>query len=82
MTPFRIAFAAGAAMLPLLAACGANPNPTSGPEAGVTVSPAPQSSTEPDMARTRVRFTAGDGEIIVRIADNPTSRDFVSICCR
>jgi hypothetical protein len=31
------------------------------------------------MGETRVRFTVGDAEIIVRIADNPTSRDFVSM---
>jgi hypothetical protein len=33
----------------------------------------------PDMGETRVRFTVGDAEIVVRIADNPTSRDFVSM---
>jgi hypothetical protein len=36
-------------------------------------------SPEPDIGETRVRFTVGDAEIIVRIADNPTSRDFVSL---
>ena len=30
------------------------------------------------MSATRVRFTTGDAEIIVRLANNPTSRDFVS----
>ena len=39
----------------------------------------PDASPEPDMGETRVRFTVGDAEIIVRIADNPTSRDFVSM---
>ena len=39
----------------------------------------PELSTRPDMGATRVRFTVGDAEIIVRIADNPTSRDFVSM---
>ena len=47
--------------------------------AGVTVSPTPERSTGRDMGQTRVRFTAGDAEIIVRTADNPTSRDFVSM---
>ena len=31
------------------------------------------------MGQPRVRFTVGDAEIVVRIADNPTSRDFVSL---
>ena len=53
--------------------------PTSGPAARVTVSPAPELSTDRDMGQTRVRFTVGDAEIIVRTADNPTSRDFVSM---
>lgn len=30
------------------------------------------------MGVTRVRFSTGDAEIVVRVADNPTSRDFVS----
>ncbi|MEU0882499.1 cyclophilin-like fold protein [Lentzea sp. NPDC005914] len=30
------------------------------------------------MDTTRVRFSAGDAEIVIRVADNPTSRDFVS----
>lgn len=30
------------------------------------------------MSATRVRFAAPDAEIVVRVADNPTSRDFVS----
>lgn len=57
----------------------ANSAPTSDPAAGVTVSPTPQQSTGRERSQTRVRFTVGDAEIIVRIADNPTSRDFVSI---
>src|SRR3712207_8350684 len=32
-----------------------------------------------DMGQTRVRFSVGDAELIVRTADNPTSRDFVSL---
>ena len=30
------------------------------------------------MNATRVRFSAGDAEIIIRITDNPTSRDLLS----
>ena len=30
------------------------------------------------MSTTRVRFSTADVEVIVRLADNPTSRDFVS----
>ena len=39
----------------------------------------PGASPAPGTGETRVRFTAGDSEIVVRIADNPTSRDFVSL---
>jgi hypothetical protein len=40
---------------------------------------APEASPEADTGVTRVRFTVDDTEIVVRIADNPTSRDFVSL---
>lgn len=30
------------------------------------------------MSATRVRFSSGEAEVVVRLADNPTSRDFVS----
>jgi hypothetical protein len=53
--------------------------PTSSPEARVTASTTPELSTGRDLGQTRVRFTVGDAEIIVRTADNPTSRDFVSM---
>ena len=53
--------------------------PTSGHEASVTVSQRPAPSARQDTGQTRVRFTAGDADIVVRIADNPTSRDFVSM---
>jgi hypothetical protein len=46
-------------------------------------SAAPTSTSEPSAtpvpAETRVRFDAGEAEVIVCTADNPTSRDFVSI---
>jgi hypothetical protein len=63
------------------AACApvAESAPTSSPEARATVSPTPELSTGRDVGQTRVRFTVGDAEIIVRTADNPTSRDFVSL---
>lgn len=46
----------------------------------------PQSTTatpngpagEDQVNVTRLRFSTGDAEIVVRVADNPTSRDFVS----
>jgi len=65
----------------LAAACApvAESAPTSSAEARVTVSPPPERSTGRDMGQTRVRFTVGDTEIVVRAADNPTSRDFVSM---
>ena len=53
--------------------------PTSGTDARVMVSQTPELSTGRDVGQTRVRFTVGDAEIIVRLADNPTSRDFVSL---
>jgi hypothetical protein len=39
----------------------------------------PEASPGPDRGETRVQFAVGDAGIIVRIADNPTSRDFVSM---
>lgn len=63
------------------AACApvAESAPTSSPEARVTESPTPELSTGRDMGQTRVRFIVGDTELVVRTADNPTSRDFVSM---
>lgn len=63
------------------AACApvAESAPTSSPEARVTESPTSELSTGRDMGQARVRFTVGDAEIVVRTADNPTSRDFVSM---
>ncbi len=75
-TPTRSATPSPEAATPTTAA---SPAPTSSPEAGVTVSATPELATERDMGERRVRFTVGDAEIIVRIADNPTSRDFVSM---
>jgi hypothetical protein len=60
-------------------ATAASPAPTSSPAAGVAVSPTPRLSAGRDTSQTRVRFTVGDAEIVVRLADNPTSRDFVSM---
>jgi hypothetical protein len=45
-----------------------------------TATPAsPEASPEPEIGETRVAFTVGDIEIIVHIADNPTSADFLSL---
>jgi hypothetical protein len=63
----------GAATLAVIAMTGALPRTAAAQEA------TPDASPEPDMGATRVRFAVGEAEIIVRIADNPTSRDFVSM---
>ena len=55
----------------LTSACAATP---AAPEACGTATP-----TQETISETRVSFTVGDDEIIVRLADNPTSRDFVSM---
>jgi hypothetical protein len=70
----------GAAALVVIALPGALIRTATAQEATpASASPTPSdASPEPDMGATRVRFTVGDAEIIVRIADNPTSRDFVS----
>ncbi|MCA9879922.1 MAG: hypothetical protein KC442_19140 [Thermomicrobiales bacterium] len=39
----------------------------------------PGASPVPELEALRVRFTAGDSEIVVHLADNPTSHDFVSL---
>jgi hypothetical protein len=64
----------GASALAAVALPGALARTTAAQEA----TPA-RATPEPDFGETRVRFTIGDAEIIVRIADNPTSRDFVSM---
>jgi hypothetical protein len=85
-TPALGAAAAAPAIAPTAATspasaptAAASAAPTSSLQAGATVSPTPELSTERDRGETRVRFTVGDAEIIVRTADNPTSRDFVSM---
>ena len=63
------------------AAAAPAPTSSSGGQAASTPMRAatPERSTPPDIGATRVRFAVGGTEIIVRIADNPTSRDFVSM---
>jgi hypothetical protein len=56
----------------------ASPAPMGSPEARPTASPTPQPSAQRATGGTRVRFNAGSAEIVVRTAENPTSRDFVS----
>jgi hypothetical protein len=63
----------GAAALAVIALPGALTRTAAAEEA------TPEASPKPDAGATRVRFAAGDAEIIVRIADNSTSRDFVSM---
>ena len=71
----------GAAVLAAVALPGVFTRTAAAQEAtpAVTTPTPPEASPEPNMGETRVRFTVGDAEIIVRIADNPTSRDFVSM---
>lgn len=80
----RNAVLAVAALVPLLSACtsdlgpAASTTPTTRPT-GASTDPAPTRSAESEPTETRIRFTAGDAEIILRMADNPTSRDLVSM---
>jgi hypothetical protein len=67
-----------AAVAAIACAPAAESAPTSSPEARVSTSPT-EPSIDPRMGQMRVRFTVNDAEIVVRIADNPTSRDFVSM---
>lgn len=69
-TPAALATFVFGALL-LTAASAATP---ATPEACGTASPAQATSAE-----TRVRFAARDAEIVVRLADNPTGRDFASM---
>jgi hypothetical protein len=68
-----------AAVVAVACAPVAESAPTSNAEVRVAASQSPDLSTGQGMSQTRVRFTVGDTEIIVRTADNPTSRDFVSM---
>jgi hypothetical protein len=56
----------------------ASPAPTSSSAAAASVSPTPRASTGGNVSQTRMQFTAGDAVIVVRIADNPTTRDLVA----
>ena len=68
----------GAAILAAVALPGKLKRTVAGQEATPTMaSPTPPEASP--VAETRVQFTVGDAQIIVRIADNPTSRDFVSL---
>ena len=71
----------GAAVLAAVALPGVSKRTAAAQEAtpAMATPTPPEASPEPDTGETRVRFTVGDAEIIVRIADNPTSRDFVSM---
>jgi hypothetical protein len=83
----------GTASTPIVTAAPAPPasTPTMAPTAAPMTagSPAPALSPEArataaqasggDMRQTRVRFSVGNTEIILRVADNLTSRDFVSM---
>ena len=51
----------------------------SGQSAATVPTQTPNSGGQAASTPTRVRFAVGGAEVIVRIADNPTSRDFVSM---
>src|SRR4051812_11703040 len=44
-----------------------------------TVSASPEASPVATTGETRVRFSVDTTEIVVKVADNPTSRDFLSL---
>lgn len=71
----------GAAVLAAVTLPGVlkRPGAAQEPTPAMATATPPEASPEPDMGETRVRFTVGDAEIIVHLADNPTSRDFVSV---
>jgi hypothetical protein len=71
----------GAAALAAVALSGGVTRITAAQEAMPATATAvrPEASPVRGRGETRVRFTAGDAEIIVRIVDNPTSGDFVSL---
>jgi hypothetical protein len=66
----RLLVTLAALLLIPLAGCAASGQPTTGTPRGTT------EGTE--MGASRVRFATGDAEIVLRVVDNPTSRDFVS----
>ena len=45
----------------------------------VSGTPAASPEASPKPGEVRVRFKTGDAEIVVRIADNPTARDFLTM---
>ena len=68
----------GAAILAAVTVAGVVKRTDAAQEATPTMASPTVPEASPE-AETRVRFTVGDAEIVVRIADNPTSRDFVSM---
>jgi hypothetical protein len=75
-TPAEGPAATSPAFMPTTAAVS---GPSRSSVAQVTASPTSDLSGGPDMSQTRVRFAVGGTALIVRIVENPTSRDFVSM---
>lgn len=71
-----------AVLLMLLSGCTTSPDAPPPMQATGTAQPTTTTTQDPTrgvgMDATRVRFSTGDTEIVIRVADNPTSRDFVS----
>ncbi len=68
-----------AAVLAIACAPVAESAPTPAPESRTAASLTQAPAVNQDVGQPRVRFSVNDAEIIVRIADNPTSRDFLSM---
>jgi hypothetical protein len=80
----RLLVTVAALLLIPLAGCATSQDPPTGGRPGdptgaptTTASP-PQTTGGAQMSATRVRFSTRDAEIIIRVVDNPTSRDLLS----
>ncbi len=78
----RVLLTLAAILLVPLSGCAAPagaPPPAQSTSSAQSATTTTQGTTgEAPMGATRVRFATGDAEIVVRVADNPTSRDLVS----
>ena len=81
----RLLITLTALLLTPVAGCAASQDgastPTPSPNSAQSPTGTPQDTTEGEgveMGASRVRFATADAEIVIRVVDNPTSRDFVS----
>lgn len=63
-------------LLPAVAALAVAGCSAPSPNPGAAMSRAPQSS--PAVTAARISFTAGQAQVVVRVEDNPTSRDLLA----